>query len=416
MWKKIIYDIKNNPVGFAVAVICISTCWAGYHGDSPLGAPLIRELFVYVRLGLLLAIYTIGLPKLRMQRPLVFLLTILYSLVSVFYKAPGFNGEQRVVFSLLMLALVSLAEKEQLIVAFKYLKWFLVVTGAIGIITYISFLIGLPLPHEIVPYYAENMSAMGYAYVDYGISYLVISADNGLRLCGLFNEPGYFGTFAAMILIIERLNLRKKENVILLIASVLTFSFAFFVVVGIYFILSRLKINVKSIALILIVLCIPIYVLPNIHFSDPNLQSLVDRFSVQDGKLAGDNRNTEDFMDLYEHEMSNPTVFWFGKGTGYISTTTINSSNASIRNIIIQYGYFGLLFFYGLLFLIAWKEISKCPDRNLRFSALLYIILFYISLYQRPYLYALNYFILFFGGIYYILASDEYNKNEYLLR
>ena len=93
----------------------------------------------------------------------------------------------------------------------------------LGIIASFSFIFKLGLPYEIVPYYFGDEY-----YINYYFAYLYWGGSEGVvfRLCGLFNEPGYFGTVSAILLINEKLHLKRISNLLLFIAGFFTFSAA----------------------------------------------------------------------------------------------------------------------------------------------------------------------------------------------
>ena len=94
---------------------------------------------------------------------------------------------------------------------------FLVLSSFIGILCYLLYMFNVNL-YTIKPYYG-NVTVDYAVYIDFKVCYLY-----GLiwpRLCGLFNEPGYLGTFLALAFILaislsesERFscNLAKKVN------------------------------------------------------------------------------------------------------------------------------------------------------------------------------------------------------------
>lgn len=99
----------------------------------------------------------------------------------------------------------------------------MIFSAFLGIVAYFDFLLGLGLPHSIEEYYIQRDNAN---YINYTFAYLFVEFD-GIRLCGLFNEPGAFGTFLALFLILDGFNYKHYGNYLLLIAGCLTLSMAF---------------------------------------------------------------------------------------------------------------------------------------------------------------------------------------------
>lgn len=272
----------------------------------------------------------------------------------------------------------------------KYRLW-LIIMAAGGIVAYLSYALSLGLPFRICDYYSSKQ--MMAFYVDY---YFSVIFQNGLelRLCGLFNEPGYFGTVLALTLILDDCNFKKIGNIILIFAGVLTFSMAFYLLLGIYAMLRAFK-NIATVLIFISVFGVFLSVIQNTQFEDPQIQHLVDRFTFDKstGEMSGDNRTDENFELAYQRMIDNGNLLL---GEGMYTKEGTNFTSSSYKTLIYKHGLLGFMVIVGGMFTAAYP-IAK---RNRR--ALIFLLCYFISIYQRPNVYNMTYFCLLFAGLLYI--------------
>ena len=223
-------------------------------------------------------------------------------------------------------------------------------------------------------------------------SYSTILMD---RLCGIFNEPGALGTICALLFIATFKYTKKREKALLLVTGALTYSVAFFaLVVGylvIYLFLKDIHSIIVAIAIIILFLQIP-----NINFGNEALNRLAARLKISTSGFAGDNRLTDSYSANYEAMKQTNRIFWgYGKGFSFSEGTL------SYVTYIVQFGYIGFV-----LMIFQWLVASFSKVRNK--AQLLYILFFFISLYQRPnpILSILGY-ILVFGGLAWMQSAQD---------
>lgn len=273
---------------------------------------------------------------------------------------------------------------------FRVYRKFLIVTSVIAIVAYVLYWLGFDSLFRWVGYYSGNPDEQ---YVSYGLGFFYWNPYE-FRICGHFNEPGFFGTIVALILCADDLDLRKIGNWILFIAGCLTMSLAFFVIVLVYFVLKFLTLAVKKPKLWLVVAAVLLFyffVLPRIQTGNYTIDTFLQRFVIVDGRLLGDNRTTDAFDVLYNQ-------FWlsdkqlFGFGDGYLASQDVG--HVLIYKVyILEYGVIGFLLIFGTLILNALIRSGK----NL--NALYFVAVFALSIYQRPNVIRLLYFVVLFGGI-----------------
>ena len=103
----------------------------------------------------------------------------------------------------------------------------------ISIICYLSYHCSGPLQNSITNYYHNARESFYYNY--YGISF-IYSGWDVIRLCGVCNEPGYWGTLAALLLCAEKVKLHKLADLFIFISGIFTISLAFVMILIINFI------------------------------------------------------------------------------------------------------------------------------------------------------------------------------------
>ena len=301
--------------------------------------------------------------------------------------------------SLLMICMYCVLPDFIKVGVFKKYRLWIVLMSLGGILAYLSFVLSLGIPFTVVDYYfgTENF------YIDYIFSVIYLTTGDALRLCGLFNEPGFLGTIIALILIIEDCNLKKIGNIIILIAGFLTFSFAFYVLLFSFLFIRMVK-NVPTIIVTVSIFLLLFSYVQKTQFENPQIQHLVDRFKIDksSGTFSGDNRTSYEF-DLAYQMMFNKGEWVLGKGTDAMDGK--NYVTLSYKSLIYKFGVLGFFIIIGSLFIASYPLARR--NRN----TLIFLLCFFISIYQRPNVYSMIYFNLLFGGLLYI-KSKVFEKND----
>ena len=403
MHKSISKDLISKMQGWAIAVPSIITSLAMMHGDSTLVSPAVQSLIRipnYIAAIFLLLLILNEKKSFKVFVPL-FVCVLVSWVIMTFHL---FEKEKLSISPLILILLLifSSLKDQALLYAFKLFRWYLVLTSFYGILSYLSYSLGLGLPYEEVAYYGKG-GTTGWFYLNYYLSYSVLSLD-GLRLCGLFNEPGYFGTIIALYLISDNVDFRKVSNVILFVAGCLTFSLAYFSLLIIYALIAVLKKPKYIIAFFLLAIVV-ISILPYLEKRSDMVGILLERFSFENGGLAGDNRTTLSF-DMYFKRMLSNGDFLIGYGTGFLKF--IDSGSLSYKCVILEHGFIGVIIMWGTLL---WASIKKSgKDR----FAKIFVTIFFVSIYQRPNVIALYYLLLLFGGIIYIHKNHKNQEKNAL--
>ena len=376
-------------------IAAINTSLAISHPDTTLAPAIINKVLVYINYCLLLLSYILtdwkSLNKRNIQ---IVLVVVIWYAIKNLHVAPNATVQLQGGTFLLLLSFSLLSARDMADIMQKY-RYFLIVSSALGLIAIFDYTVGLGIPHSIVPFYEDNVGV----YIDYKFSY--IHLESWLRLCGLFNEPGYFGTFLGFALVQEKFNMKKVGNIILLIAGIFTFSLAFYaiVIIGLMLTINNRKMFLKvSIFIATLVLIVP-YIAQKYEHVEFILERL--EFDSSSKRFVGDNRTTSDF-DLIIDRFNNSDKVLFGYGSGYLSSFHLKNVS-SYKTALVERGYLGFMLTYGLLLLCALGETRKQRD------AIVFILCFAASIYQRPGIFTMDYFLLLFGGVHYIRF---YNTNE----
>lgn len=305
---------------FIPAVI---TSFAFFQGDTTLAPAAVRATLAMV--NWICFISLLFLTNFKKALNITLLLTIIVQfLYRNFHTAPGISlNVSGVLMTLLLCVFCFLKQQEQE----KLYRWFrilLIVMSFLGIITVFSFLLGLGLPHTIADYYDETRNA---SYVNFYFSYLYLDA-TGIRLCGLFNEPGLLGTMLGLTLIIERMNLKKIGNIVMLIAGVMSLSLTFFLLLTLG-VIMKLVTNKKAIMptfVTLIVISIGVYM----YDKDNVVLSYIEErtaFDKDTRSIGGHTREEGDFLRLYDQFNKSDNLL-FGYGTGYCMSKGIQQTSS----------------------------------------------------------------------------------------
>lgn len=208
------------------------------------------------------------------------------------------------------------------------------------------------------------------------------------RFRAVFDEPGVVGTTSAIAAVVLKYNFKNWRIYPIIIAGILSFSMSFFVLFAAGLLLfARKKTTIISVTLIAVLV---IYVI-NIVFPDVVGELLLDRLQIDNGELSGDNRTTKGFEMWYD-QFRYTKEWWFGYGNNY--SQIINYGGASYKDLIVNYGIIFFLSFCSSFLLYASTQIRKGRE------ILLYFLIFFVIIYQRPFIEMNFYFCLLLFPIY----------------
>jgi hypothetical protein len=232
-------------------------------------------------------------------------------------------------------------------------------------------------------------SDFGWHYNDYNIAYVLVdygrsSAESGFfRMSGLFDEPGVIGTITALILAGTRLK-KDWQNFIILIAGVLSFSLAFYVLTAVYFLASS---KLSKIARSLLVVIPLLYLVSGISYVEDNV---INRFEYKDGQFVGDNRTTQDFDLAFAAFVFSPDV-WIGRPPNKDDESV---GTMSWKKMVWSFGLVGTAIM--IVFFLAYIFIKGRNNLRVFWP---FVFVFLLSMYQRPFVLNATFMLIFAGAL-----------------
>lgn len=252
----------------------------------------------------------------------------------------------------------------------------------------------------------------GSYYIHYPFAVqLITSSSNVLesfRLCGIYDEAGRLGTMAGLFLVAESFKIKDSfYNIIILIAGILSFSVAFYLIVIIYFIISNFIKGKPKNAIVLTIIMVLYFAFMNIQFSNYTLLTLQSRFEITSEGLVGDNRTNSKFQTLYSEYLNDGgfrILFGFGSGAIQSIQQQRNVDGSSYKCYLYNYGIIG----FGST--IVWTIFYVLRKLKIRFREIviektlvyIYVVtllgIFVLNLYQRPTVFHMSYMVIVIGG------------------
>ena len=277
----------------------------------------------------------------------------------------------------------------------------MLVVAVLGICSFIFYILKLPVPYSVAPYY-DGRPYQNYANY-FNISFLYVNS-TGVRVCGIFNEPGWLGTILALIMCYEKFAFNKITNWIFFICGLLTFSLAFIIIIFLGFVLRNIS-NIRKWLPLVLVFIFFILILPNIKTNNDQVNKLIARMQITSEGLAGNNRSSGTVDTLLTEMLSSKKAF-LGYGDGYAEYENSMHESKQILTIkteIINFGIIGFFLMYvAPMFFFLFSAKSR--------KSIIFVICFWISLYQRPWLYILPNYMMLLSAIAFL--NDDVNNQE----
>jgi hypothetical protein len=264
----------------------------------------------------------------------------------------------------------------------RAISWFvlLLLVGGVVAVVY-TFLGGQPLMDVQVGYRTTHLYLTTFSFATIG---------NIIRPSGIFDEPGALAMYVGIVTMFnDTLRQNQKLNLLIIVLLLFTGSLAGVALAAWYVISSNLMRSKRKVGLVLISISAAVVVV--LSFVAPtNLVTTTldtfysDRFRIENGRLAGDNRSNQvaDFFRLVDGEM-------LLKGATN-STEVYDTTDMSSNPFSIAYGY-GLLISLPYFALLLWLAVSTLRQRfrnSYTSLGLLFLLL------QRPYLYHMSWSIM----------------------
>ena len=195
------------------------------------------------------------------------------------------------------------------------------------------------------------------------------------RFYSVFDEPGVLGTLSAIILLGNKYDFKKKENLFLLFGGIFTFSLAFYIVTILGYLINA--VIMRRIKQVVIISTILLSILPFLLTLDAFKLSIVYR-------LSNFNQSVQDrngvLLDQFYDAFSKTPKLYYGESLTFFANNPLLHEGSSYKFFIIEYGFIGFLLLLLLyIFLIDFKRIN--------FYIIFCLIVFLILFIQRPFMY-----------------------------
>lgn len=288
----------------------------------------------------------------------------------------------------LSFAFLPFMRKDYLMNVYEKFRYIIIVLFTLSAVSYLTVLTGLQSPIGLIEPLNE-LKQMQYAH--YLFLVLPAKLDGFARYCSCFDEPGVVGTMSALMLFVEGFSFKRKGNYIILLNGLLSLSLFFYMAVAIY-LLFKLPLKYK----LAFVLGVSVLYASTIN-NEIIKVAIWDRLTLnEEGELSGDNRNSDELMAVWDQSKYNVHILT-GYGESFIKDY---EGSASIQLFILRDGLIFVLMYFTVYLLYAKRMMRKRPE------LLLFALILFVTLYQRPGFCGIDFTLLFSA---YIISKSETN-------
>lgn len=297
-------------------------------------------------------------------------------LLSIMHGNTTFFGaiDRLLNFAMIPILLVGTEFSEQ--VYRHFFKIYAVVVG-LSLIAFVFYMLGmLPAIGELTSGQERSYTVYPFLVRENTISLSVFS-----RFCSVFDEPGVVGTFSAILLCINRFNLKDWKNIIVLLAGIISMSMFFYALVAIYAFLFL--IITKRNYILALVVCMAMGAFYYVTKDDPYISEVMwARFEWDEDKggFIGDDRMVGDADYYFENKIQGTPAYWWG--TDNIKEFWEYSEGSSSYKVVVASNGMVFLTLYILVFIVL-----AYGYKNNRSDLILFVLVLLLNSYQRPNIY-----------------------------
>lgn len=305
----------------------------------------------------------------------------------------------RMIFSVFLL--LGLDQKTKVTI-FKYFIYAFTFLCLPACIYYIINLLGVDLPYTILESANANKVASGIYYKHFPLGVIVTSNWQSDRFCGIFDEPGVVGTLSALLIAVGYKKIHKIIIFLLFVEGLFSFSMAFYLMMIIFVVIKAFQNGLLKLAFVLIIILLAFGLFINMKFDNPQLVSLQERIDVTSRFLIVDNRTTELFDIEFQKFISDggyPLLMGHG-GTGAYAENPRMSGSCSYKCILYDFGIVGTSILLSM-FILVIKQLGINKE------SIPFLLVFVISLYQRPYVYDIFFITLLVSALSFLRSYSE---------
>lgn len=260
-------------------------------------------------------------------------------------------------------------------------KWFAVLL-LISLVFYFLYVVGIPLPSVYTEYGLYGVDN----YFFFVLTYDDLGGFNRFR--SIFGEPGFMTIGIIPLFVSGRFNLKDKSLLILLIAELVSFSLAGYLILLIallYYCFWGAEYKKYARVFTVVILSgATLFTVANKDFFDLIDTNILSRiaFNEDTGTIMGNNRSTEYMEYMFDKFKKTPAVV-YGIGTNEMNrirkTTGIddNGGNAGFKIYTYMYGIIGVVLFLFYYFMNFFQFRSR--------DGLMYFLCLVLLLYQAGY-------------------------------
>lgn len=277
-------------------------------------------------------------------------------------------------FNLPLFVIVFLRDKYRIEVLRLFDKVILFIT-VISLAGWFLYLTNVPLPHSSLIFYVDGEAQ--YQFENYflflGPNMLLPTLTQFERFSSIFYEPGYYAIILVFLIMYHRFDFKKREVWIYIVALLLTFSLAGYIMFFLMLAGLSLSKSTKGVAYLLLIIA-SIYGGQEL-FKDYNggnnavNKLIVARMAIEDGNWSGYNRTGETFDDEFD--------LFVKKGGAKLLTgdlkKDIGKSNVGWKVYMYKFGLLGFIAFIVCVILIYYPYRKK---KMCALPAILFIIAF----------------------------------------
>lgn len=246
----------------------------------------------------------------------------------------------------------------------------------LGIIEFLFYLKGYFIPLGITE---RSITNGKYTLVQGFFNFFSLYSKDMIRFQSMAEEPGLIGTLCALMVFVIDRKVFRKEFYVFIVSGFLTFSMAFFILISLYF-MTQLR-NIRTLIYIILIFGALCGVYDTYKHTHIVKHYITRRF--EKGR-SGDNRVTREFDNYFRQKFMCSKNVFVGEGVKvmYRKRSIFNRTggNAGGKVMFLQIGLFGIC----LLMWFYTKAILN--NKGYNDMSLFFILVFWISFYQREYI------------------------------
>ena len=230
------------------------------------------------------------------------------------------------------------------------------------------------------------------------------------RFQSIADEPGRIGTVCGMLLFLTwRVRSLRIPFIVFIISGIISFSLAFFILLGV-FLITHIRVSLNKLLIGIAIIGTTIYVVYD-RFEEMIIMRVMADEADGDGEMADiediDNRTTAAFDKYFNNAFENGQL-WLGVGANNLPKgieLESRGGNAGAKKWIFQYGIVALAFLFFTFNRVFLRRLRRKPD----IKDYGFLIAYWLSFYQRSDVMP-PYFIIAFMAIPIIDIINEYDN------